>query len=61
MRKPRTEKEKSEFIELRKKREKISNEMKKLSPEELKLYIAEKLNQKKVLPEKNYKGSQLLN
>lgn len=53
MRKPRTEKEKSEFIELRKKREKISNEMKKLSPEELKLYIAAKLNQKKVLPEKN--------
>ncbi len=53
MRKPRTEKEKSEFIELRKKREKISNEMKNLNPEELKAYIARQLSKEKEIPEKN--------
>ncbi|HMQ79345.1 MAG TPA: hypothetical protein PKE39_03490 [Ignavibacteria bacterium] len=53
MRKPRTEKEKADFLELREKREKISKEMKKLNPEELKAYIAERLNQKKELPENN--------
>lgn len=53
MRKPRTEKEKSDFQELREKRDKISNEMKKLSPEELKAYIAERLNQNEELPKKN--------
>lgn len=53
MRKPRTEKEKFDFLELRSKREKISKEMKKMSPEELKAYIAERLNQNKDLPEKN--------
>lgn len=53
MRKPRTEKEKSDFLELRAQREKISKEMKKMSPEELKAYIAERLNQKKELSGKN--------
>lgn len=53
MRKPRTEKEKSDFLELREKREKISKEMNKMSPEELKAYIAERLSQTKDLPEKN--------
>ena len=50
MRKPRTEKEKTEFLELREKRDKISKEM---SPEELKAYIAERLKKEKLLPEKN--------
>lgn len=53
MRKPRTEKEKSDFLELREKRDKISKEMKKLSPEELKAYIAERLSKEKNLPQKN--------
>ena len=53
MRKPRTEKEKTEFLELREKRDKISKEMKKMSPEELKAYIAERIKKKKLLPEKN--------
>lgn len=53
MRKPRTEKEKTEFLELREKREKISKEMKKMSPDELKAYITERLKQKKEIPEKN--------
>ncbi|HRE11347.1 MAG TPA: hypothetical protein PK850_16290 [Ignavibacteria bacterium] len=50
MRKPRTEKEKSAFIELRAKREKISNEMKGLGPEELKVFIAERLGADKLKP-----------
>jgi len=48
MRKPRTEKEKTAFIELRDKREKISKEMKNLSPEELKVFIAERLTADKL-------------
>jgi len=48
MRKPRTEKEKTAFIELRAKREKISEEMKGLNPEELKVFIAERLTADKL-------------
>lgn len=48
MRKPRTDKEKAAFIELRDKREKISKEMKNLSPEELKVFIAERLTADKL-------------
>lgn len=50
MKKPRTEKEKAAFLELRKKRDKISSNMKEMSPEELKSYIAERLEQNKTEP-----------
>jgi len=45
--KSRTEKEKSEFIELNKIREKISNEMKNLIPEKLNAYISRQLSKEK--------------
>jgi tripartite-type tricarboxylate transporter receptor subunit TctC len=53
MKKPRTEEEKSAFIELRKKRDKISSKMKEMNPEELKTYIAERLDQKESGTKKN--------
>lgn len=52
MKKNKTEKESAAVKELREKREKISNELQKLNPEELKKYIAERLNQEKPKPEK---------
>jgi hypothetical protein len=50
MNKPRTEKEKSAFLELRKKRDIISSKMKEMNPEELKSYISERLEQNKSEP-----------
>jgi len=53
MKKPRTEEEKSAFLELRKKRDSISSKMKEMNPEELKTYIAERLDQKESGTTKN--------
>lgn len=50
MNKPRTEKEKREFLELRKKRDIISSKMKEMDPEELKSYISERLEENKADP-----------
>jgi tripartite-type tricarboxylate transporter receptor subunit TctC len=47
----KTDKDKLTVQELRDKRDKISSDLKKLNPEELKKYIAERLNQEKQIPE----------
>ena len=47
----KTDKDKLTVQELRDKRDKISSDLQKLNPEELKKYIAERLNPEKQIPE----------